>query len=79
VKTLVAASILTFAGMCFASFVHAQDASSQTVHYHATIDTVKYVYATAPPVAHFTPATSSKPTRSIVSATPLKSPVTPLR
>ena len=28
---------------------------SQTVKYHATIDNVKYVYATAPPVAHLKP------------------------
>src|SRR3984885_15219398 len=52
VKTLVASSILILAGTCFASFVHPQGAGSPTVNYHATIDTVKYVYATAPPVAH---------------------------
>src|ERR1700732_2949634 len=52
IKTILAASILTLTGTCFPSFSHAQDAGSQTMHYHATIDNVKYVYATAPPVAH---------------------------
>lgn len=32
-----------------------QNADSETVKYHATIDDVKYVYATAPPVAHVHP------------------------
>jgi amidase len=54
-KTLVAASVLTLTGTCFASFVHAQDAGSQTIRYKATIDDVKYVYATASPVAHLHP------------------------
>jgi amidase len=33
----------------------AQSNAPQTVTYHATIDNVKYVYATAPPVAHLKP------------------------
>ena len=33
----------------------AQSSSPQTVTYQATIDNVKYVYATAPPVAHLKP------------------------
>jgi amidase len=52
IKTIFAASILTLTGTCFPRFSRAQDAGSQTLHYHATIDNVKYVYATAPPVAH---------------------------
>jgi amidase len=34
---------------------HTQTTDSQTVKYQATIDDVKYVYATAPPVAHVHP------------------------
>jgi amidase len=55
IKTVFAASILTVTGTCFASFSRAQDATSQAVHYHATIDSVKYVYATVPSVAHLHP------------------------
>jgi amidase len=50
-------SIVT-AGMALAGAsrrTYAQSADSQTVKYHATIDDVKYVYATAPPVAHVRP------------------------
>src|ERR1700761_7498401 len=47
-------SFLIFASMCAFS-THAQSSDSQTVTYHATIDNVKYVYATVPPVAHLKP------------------------
>jgi amidase len=55
IKTVFAASILIVTGTCFASFSNAQDANPQTVRYRATIDNVKYVYATLPPVAHLHP------------------------
>jgi amidase len=48
----LAASILVISGTCFEQSISAQNSDPQTVRYHATIDTVKYVYATAPPVAH---------------------------
>src|SRR5215475_13687037 len=37
------------------SFSFAQSSDPQTVQYRATIDNVKYVYATVPPVAHLKP------------------------
>jgi amidase len=43
------------AAMCLASSLPAQTSEPQTIHYHATIDNVKYVYATAPPVLHLRP------------------------
>src|ERR1700730_4157731 len=49
------ASILLISGPCFAQSAPAQTADPQTVRYHATIDTVKYVYGVAPPVAHLHP------------------------
>jgi amidase len=49
------ASILVFAAICGAPRVSAQSSDPQTVRYHATIDTVKYVYGVAPPVAHLQP------------------------
>ncbi|HEY1924765.1 MAG TPA: acetamidase/formamidase family protein, partial [Candidatus Acidoferrum sp.] len=47
-------SFLIVAASCIFS-VQAQSSDSQTVKYHATIDNVKYVYATVPPVAHIKP------------------------
>src|ERR1700736_145042 len=51
---LATVSLAITAGTFFAAPQHAQDAS-QTVRYKATIDTVKYVYGAAPPVAHLKP------------------------
>src|SRR3984893_11523223 len=48
----LAASVLVISGTCSAQSISAQNSDPQTVRYHATIDTVKYVYGTAPPVAH---------------------------
>jgi amidase len=48
-------SILTLSVACGAASAHAQSSDPKTVHYHATIDTVKYVYGVAPPVAHLQP------------------------
>jgi amidase len=62
VTCAVAASILAISAVCFAPPTPAQNPSaaeakpnSQTVQYRATIDTVKYVYGAAPPVAHLRP------------------------
>jgi amidase len=44
---LVSISVWVIAPLC-----SAQETNSQTVRYHATIDNVKYVYASVPPVAH---------------------------
>src|SRR6202049_630333 len=51
---LATVSLAITAGTFFAAPQHAQDAS-QTVRYKATIDTVKYVYGAAPPVARLKP------------------------
>ncbi len=52
-------AICAFALLCSASLLpassRAQSTDPQTVTYHATIDNVKYVYATVPPVAHLKP------------------------
>src|ERR1700749_4527519 len=52
-------AVCAFALLSSASFLpassRAQSGDPQTVTYHATIDNVKYVYATAPPVAHLKP------------------------
>src|SRR6201994_2832825 len=53
-RALCAFSIL-FTAAIFPARLSAQSADPQTVTYHATIDNVKYVYATAPPVAHLKP------------------------
>src|SRR5260370_30974865 len=47
--------LLVIAGAFLAAPQRAKDAASQTVHYKATIDTVKYVYGVAPPVARLKP------------------------
>jgi amidase len=49
------AAIGLFAMFGCAPHLSAQTADSQTVKYHSTIEDVKYVYATAPPVAHVKP------------------------
>ena len=51
---LATVSLAITAGTFFAAPDHAQDAS-HTVRYKATIDTVKYVYGAAPPVARLKP------------------------
>ena len=43
---------LLMSGTCLARSAQAQKTQPQTVQYRATIDTVKYVYGVAPPVAH---------------------------
>jgi len=48
-------SILLISGTCFAPSAPAQKVDPQTVQYHASIDTVKYVFGVAPPVAHLRP------------------------
>ncbi len=55
-RTVLAPVLLSvIAGAFLAAPQRAQDAASQTVHYKATIDTVKYVYGVAPPVARLKP------------------------
>src|SRR5258708_36276930 len=55
-RPLLAPVLLSvIAGAFLAGPQRAQDAASQTVHYKATIDTVKYVYGVAPPVARLKP------------------------
>jgi amidase len=51
----LAAGILGILAICAGANVCAQTSDPQTVRYHATIDTVKYVYGVAPPVAHLQP------------------------
>ncbi len=51
-RPALAASILVISATCVAPAIFAQGSDPQTVRYHATIDTVKYVYGVAPPVAH---------------------------
>jgi amidase len=51
----LAAGILGISAICAGANVCAQKSDPQTVRYHATIDTVKYVYGVAPPVAHLQP------------------------
>src|ERR1700760_3272700 len=46
---------LSFLLLIVPAKARAQSSDPQTVTYHATIDNVKYVYATAPPVAHLKP------------------------
>jgi acetamidase/formamidase len=46
---------LLFAVVAMPDPCRAQSSAPQTVQYHATIDNVKYVYATVPPVAHLKP------------------------
>src|SRR5579864_5719463 len=48
-------SLSAVAALLFAAPQRAQDTPSQTVRYKATIDTVKYVYGAAPPVARLKP------------------------
>jgi len=45
----------TFSFLLFASIAAAQDSPERVVKYHATLDTVKYVYGVAPPVARLKP------------------------
>jgi amidase len=51
----LAVLIPAVSALCLGPSILAQSSEPQTVHYHATINTVKYVYATAPPVAHLRP------------------------
>src|ERR1700759_2165422 len=44
-----------FAAASLPARLSAQSAEPQTVKYQATIDNVKYVYATVPPIAHLKP------------------------
>jgi amidase len=50
----LAASVLVIS-LCLAPVLCAQGSDAQTVRYQASIDTVKYVYGVAPPVAHLHP------------------------
>jgi amidase len=50
------AFVILFSAAIFSASSQAQSPDPQTVTYHATIDNVKYVYATAPPVAHLKPS-----------------------
>jgi amidase len=50
------AFVILFSAAIFSASSQAQSPDPQTVSYHATIDNVKYVYATAPPVAHLKPS-----------------------
>lgn len=52
IKTALTFAASLAAMLWFAAPLRAQDANAQVVRYRATIDNVKYVYATAPPVAH---------------------------
>ncbi len=52
IKTALTFAASLAAMLWFAGPLRAQDANAQVVRYRATIDNVKYVYATAPPVAH---------------------------
>jgi amidase len=54
-KPSLGISILIFFAACGAASSRAQSGDPKTVQYHATIDTVKYVYGVAPPVAHLQP------------------------
>jgi len=61
-RSVAAISILLISAACFAPSAPAQylgagesKAKTQTVHYRASIDTVKYVYGVASPVAHLRP------------------------
>jgi len=55
-RTVLAPVLLSIiAGTFLAAPQGAQDAASQTVRYTATIETVKYVYGPAPPVARLKP------------------------
>ncbi|HUE42288.1 MAG TPA: acetamidase/formamidase family protein [Candidatus Sulfotelmatobacter sp.] len=51
----VCAFVLLFAAVAWPLPSRAQATDPATVQYHATIDNVKYVYATVPPVAHLKP------------------------
>jgi len=53
--SLLFVGVLLVPESCLAQAAPAQASDAQTVRYHATIDTVKYVYGTAPPVAHLRP------------------------
>ena len=54
-RVVLAISLTVIAGTLFVAPQRAQDAASQTVRYKATIDSVKYVYGAAPPVARLKP------------------------
>ena len=58
--------------------VLAQAAPGNIVKYHTTINDVKYVYASAMPVARLKPGTFLTPIRSTASAMPSRSRATRL-
>jgi len=55
VGPVVCVSFLIVSGVVLSPLAVAQGGDPQVVRYHATIDDVKYVYATAAPVAHLRP------------------------
>jgi len=58
IATLIAVSLLSIAFPLAAQnppTANPATSKPEVVTYYATIDTVKYVYATAPPVAHLRP------------------------